>query len=121
MKKILIIEDEKILADALSKKLIKSGFKIALAYNGQEGLEKVKLETPDLILLDIVMPVMDGLTMLKELRKFSDVPVIILTNLSDSKKLSEALAAGSYDYLVKADYSMEDVVKKINQVLKHNS
>ena len=78
----------------------------------------MKSEKPDLILLDIVMPVMDGLSMLGELKKISNVPVIILTNLSDEEKLAEALEKGSHDYLVKSNYSLQDVINKINQVLE---
>ena len=119
MSKILIVEDDKPLVDALNKKLIKSGFEIVLAYNGEEGLEKIKTENPDLILLDIVMPVMDGITMLKELRKTDkDTPVIILSNLSGDDKLSEALASGSHDYLVKTNYTLEEIINKIKETLK---
>ena len=117
-KKILIIEDDKSLVDALSQKLTKVGFDCILAFNGKEGLKKIEAEKPDLILLDIIMPIMDGLTMLKELRKTNkEVPAIVLTNLSGEDKLSEALSNGSYDYLVKSDYSLEDIVSKINKVL----
>lgn len=117
-KKILIVEDDKKLSGALSKKMTKEGFDVVLAYNGVEGLQKAKTKKPDLILLDIIMPVMDGLTMLNELRQSgNDTPVIVLTNLSGDDKLSEALSNHSYDYLVKASYSLEDVVKKIKKIL----
>ncbi|MFA6255067.1 MAG: response regulator [Patescibacteria group bacterium] len=117
-KKILIIDDDRSLVEVLSQKLSAVGFDPVLAYNGQEGLEKVKTTKPDLILLDLIMPIMDGITMLKELRKTSDTPVIVLTNLSNEEKLSEALKSGSHDYLIKASYSLEEIINKINQVLK---
>jgi len=117
-KKILIVEDETSLAKTLVKKITLAGFKAVLAFNGREGLKKFKLTQPDLILLDIDMPVMDGLTMLKKLRKTSNVPVIILTNLSDKEKLSQSLQFKSYDYLIKTDFSLEEVINKINEVLK---
>ncbi len=118
-KKILIVEDDRKLIEALSKKLTKSGFDVVLAYNGKEGLERIKFQKPNLVLLDIMMPVMDGITMLKELRKTDkETPVIILSNLSGDDKLSEALASGSYEYLVKTNYSLEDLVKKIKKVLE---
>ncbi len=118
MSKILVVEDEKKLAEALGDKLKKVGFDVFLAYNGKEGLRNIKSKKPDLILLDIIMPVMDGITMLKEMRKVDKkTPVIILSNLSGDDKLSEALVSGSYDYLIKTDYSLEEVVKKIKKVL----
>jgi len=116
-RKILIVEDDKPLIKALSSKLEKSGFEVIVAGNGEEGLTQISSQKPDLVLLDIVMPLMDGLIMLKELRKTSEVPVVMLTNLSDDAKLSEALESGSHDYLVKSDYSLDDVIEKINEIL----
>ncbi len=115
--KILVVEDEKTLAQALLDKLTRAGFDVMAAYNGEEGLSKVKSEKPDLVLLDIVMPVMDGLTMLTELRKTSQVPVIILTNLSSEESLSDAMSGGSYEYLVKSNYSLDEVIERINNTL----
>jgi len=116
-KKILIVEDEKALVKVLSKELANSGFKVISARNGQEGLGLAQTENPDLILLDIVMPVMDGVTMLKKLRQKNDVPVIVLTNLNDKEHLEQAMAAGSYNFLVKSNYSLADIINKINQIL----
>ncbi len=116
--KILIVEDELKLQKAIGDKIERRGWRFTVASNGGEGLRKFKSEKPDLILLDIIMPVMDGLTMLKELRKISDVPVLILTNLYDERKLTEALKVGSYDYLVKSDYSLDDIIEKIEKALK---
>lgn len=120
-KKILIIEDEKPLRSALHDKLSREGFSVILeAQNGKDGLEIALREHPDMILLDIVMPVMDGMTMLRELRKDAwgkDVKVIILTNLSDNEKVGEAVSGGAYDYLVKTDWRLEDVISKIRERL----
>jgi len=117
-KKILVVEDEKTLAQALLDKLTGSDFDVTLAYNGEDGLDKAKKIEPDLVLLDIIMPVMDGLTMLKELRRFSQVPVIILTNLSSEESLSDAMVGGSYEYLVKSNYSLDEVIDRINNTLE---
>ncbi len=119
-KKILIVEDEKLLTDVLVEEIKGAGFDTSIAYDGKVGLEKALAEHPDLILLDIVMPVMDGMTMLNELRKDkwgADVPVVMLTNLSDSSKVAEAAKNKTYDYLVKADWPLEEVIKKINERL----
>lgn len=120
MKKILIIEDEKSLANILATKLAGRKSKTLIANNGQAGLELALKEKPDLILLDIVMPVMDGLTMLKKLRADkwgAKVPVIILTNLSEMDKTAEALDGGVHDFLIKIDWTLEDIVKKVNEKL----
>jgi len=115
-KKILIVEDESSLLSALVEKLTKEGFETLEAKNGEEGLVMAKKEKPDLILLDIVMPVMDGITMLKQMRNSDwgkEIPVIMLTNLSEDDKVDESLENGAFEYLVKSDWKLEDVVKKI--------
>ena len=119
-KKILVVEDEQSLLSALVAKFSKENFKVIEARDGEQGLERALAEHPDLILLDIVMPKMDGVTMLKRLRRNEwgkKVPVIMLTNLSDDKKVEEAVKFGSHDYLVKSDWSINDVVKKVRSKL----
>jgi DNA-binding response OmpR family regulator len=118
MKKVLIVEDEEAILEALEAKFTAEKFKVARAKNGLEGLDVFSSFKPDLILLDILMPIMDGVTMLKKLRaseKGKKVPVIILTNLSDDEKVAEALAAGSHEYLVKSNWKIDDVVKKVKE------
>ncbi len=116
-KKILIVEDETPLRNAVSDILTFEGFTVFQAKNGQEGLDISLKEHPDLILLDLMMPVMDGLTMLEKLRQDQDfgksAAVILLTNINDPEKVAQATEAGSYDFLVKSDWNIEDVVKKI--------
>lgn len=121
MKKILIVEDERSLLEALTKKFETENFTVLQAKNGIEGLEVALSEHPDIILLDIVMPKMDGISMLEKLRGDEwgkDARVIILSNLSDAAKVSEAAKQGSFDYLVKTDWHIDDVVKKVNERLK---
>ncbi len=118
--KILVVEDEASLLRALSDKLTREGFAALEAKNGAEGLEVAWREHPDLILLDIIMPVMDGMSMLYELRKDQwgkDVSVILLTNLSDANRVAEALRLGVFNFLVKSDWRLEDLVKKIKEIL----
>lgn len=117
---ILIVEDDLDLLEVLAKKFTMEKFEVSQAPDGKLGLEEALRDHPDLILLDIVMPVMDGMTMLRKLRADSwgkDVPVILLTNLSDEGKVAEAMTHGVYDYLVKADWNISDVVKKVKQRL----
>ncbi len=116
-KKILIVEDETPLRNAVSDILTFEGFEVFQAKNGQEGLDAALTHHPDLILLDLMMPIMDGLTMLEKLRQDpvygSKAAVILLTNINDPEKVAMATEAGSYDFLVKSDWNIEDVVKKI--------
>ncbi|TSC84976.1 MAG: hypothetical protein G01um101413_360 [Parcubacteria group bacterium Gr01-1014_13] len=119
--KILIVEDEVDLLGVLSQKFSIEKFEIIQAPNGEVGLEQALRHHPDLILLDIVMPVMDGMTMLRKLREDSwgkNAQVILLTNLSDGKKVAEAMEHGVYEYLVKADWNINDVVEKVRSKLK---
>ncbi|XOU94982.1 MAG: response regulator [Candidatus Kerfeldbacteria bacterium] len=119
-KKILIIEDDKSLSKAISDKLKRESFEVFTAFDGQEGLEVAFEKKPDLILLDLIMPVMDGIATLKKLRKDlwgSKVPVVILTNLSTGEEVSQAMSQGVYDYLVKTDWELNDIIKVINNKL----
>lgn len=119
-KTILIVEDEAALIAALNNKLTLEGFAVLEAKNGQEGLETALSAHPDLILLDIIMPVMDGMTMLKKLREDAwgkEAKVFILTNLSDTQKVADAITQGSYDYLVKTDWTLEDIIARIREKL----
>ncbi len=120
-KKVLIIEDEATLQKALQEVLTAEGYDTSSALDGLRGLEIARQENPDLILLDIILPKMDGFGVLKELKseeKTESIPVIILTNLSDISDVQKALDLGATTYLVKADFSLEDVIKKVKDILK---
>lgn len=124
MKKILIIEDEGILLELLTDKFVNSGFNVKGAQTGEMGIKLALKDHPDLILLDIILPKMDGLAMLKKLRKDTwgkGVPVIILSNLGDHKKVIEALEIGVYDFLVKSNVKLSEVVKQVREVLNHEA
>jgi len=115
---ILIVEDEKPLMNALFAKLTKEGYGLLRATDGEEGLKMALKKKPDLILTDIIMPVMDGITMLGHLREDDwgkNVPVIILTNLSDEIRLKEAQDNNVNDYLVKSDWKISDVAAKVKE------
>jgi CheY-like chemotaxis protein len=121
---ILIVEDDGVLQEMYCEKFEMDGFIVNKASTGREGLNKLQKNIPDIILLDILMPDMNGLEMLKEMKKtreYRDIPVILLTNLGESKidmdqELSFAL--GIKDYLIKTKHTPDDVVKKTKQVLK---
>lgn len=115
-KKLLIVEDEQTLAQVLSDKFLQEGFDVKTAGNGQEGLDTVASWRPDLILLDIIMPVMDGMTMLHKLRALplgKDIPVILLTNLSDTENVYDAMENGVYDFLIKSHWDIDQLVHEV--------
>ena len=116
-KKILIVEDTKSYVLIISQKLEEEGFDVATAENGEEGLEAVNKEMPDLILLDIEMPKMDGITMAKKMKESNiNVPIIFLTNMGDLKHISEAMEAGT-DYIIKSDIDAEGIAKRVKEKL----
>jgi len=115
-KKILVVEDEQTLLEVLSERLTREGFEVSVAKNGEEGLAKIDSEKPDLVLLDLLMPVMDGIAVLNKLKdKDGKLPVkvIVLTNLNDDQNVAKALENGATDYLIKSDWKIKDVVAKI--------
>jgi len=115
-KKILIVEDEQDLREALADVLTQAGFQVLEATNGDEGLSTALTERPDLILLDVIMPIMDGQEMLKKLRQDPwgrSVRVIMLTSTDDVKNVAEAYSGSVTDYLVKAHIDFDEFVKQI--------
>jgi len=120
-KKILIAEDEEPIRAVMYDALVAEGFSVSVAGDGQEALVGVSEQKPDLILLDVLMPRMDGTAVLKELRSSEDtkhIPVILLTNLDELDTVSRAVDADATDYIVKADWSIQDIVTKIKTKLK---
>ncbi len=120
-KKILIVEDDELLAKILYSSLKEGGYLVYIAYDGAEALSLAKEKQPDLILSDLNMPRMDGLTMLNKLRTSSwgkNIKVIILTNLNDETKVLEALNNAVFSYLVKSDWDLDKIVLKIKEELK---
>jgi len=121
-KKILLIEDEKSIIFALTSKFnLIPGITVFYSKNGEEGLDLALKEKPDLILLDIILPKMDGLEMLKKMRQDpwgKNAKVIILSNLSNPDKETEAKKMGVKDYIIKANCKIEDVAKRVKSELK---
>ncbi len=117
---VLIVEDEADLRNALETVLSQQGFSVATAVDGEEGLAKALAEKPDLILLDIMMPKMDGITVLKNLRIDTwgaHAKVIVMTASGDFSKVAEVVELGGKDYVVKTDISMGEIVEKIKKKL----
>jgi two-component system response regulator RpaA len=119
-KKILVVEDDSMLRNILVEKLTKENFTVYEGQDGEEGLAQALKYYPDLILLDVLMPKMDGVTMLKKLRedeKSFATPVILLTNVGYGSQIDEALRHGVQDFMVKTNWKLDDVVAKIKQKL----
>lgn len=119
-KKILVIEDEATLQKALVEVLEQTGYDVLSALDGEKGFELATNDIPDLILLDIILPKMDGFEVLKGLKanpKTENIPVIILTNLGDVSSVQQALELGANSYLVKADFHLDDVIQKVERTL----
>jgi len=117
---ILIVEDELMLLDVLHDEFANAGFKVSTAKDGVEGLALAKANKPDVLLIDILMPKMDGITMLKEMHKdegLKQVPAIILTNMNESQTIQQALENGVYDFLAKTDWNPKDLVKRVKEKL----
>jgi DNA-binding response OmpR family regulator len=117
-KKILIIEDDKFLSNAYRLKLDKAGFITHLSKNGKEGLLAVESFKPNLILLDLVMPIMDGFATLEKLKENKNtISVLIASNLGQKEDIDRGLALGAKDFIIKSDISLDDLIKKINSLL----
>lgn len=115
-KKILIIEDDKFLIKAYKIKFMRAGFDVITATDGEMGMEIAKKEIPKMIILDIMLPKIDGFEFLKRMKKeekIKDVPVIALSNLGQQEDKDKAISLGAKEYLVKADFSLEEIIEKV--------
>ncbi|HUW72169.1 MAG TPA: response regulator [Candidatus Humimicrobiaceae bacterium] len=121
MKKILIVEDDKFLRELIVQKLIKENYETSEAIDGEQGIKKVKEERPDLVLLDLILPGVDGFEVLsqkKEDPNVAQIPVIILSNLGQKEDVERGLKLGAVDYLIKAHFTPGEIIEKIKNVLK---
>ena len=119
-RKILIVEDDNFVAEVYSTKLLEMGYDVRIAQNGEEGMSLIEKEKPDLVLLDIIMPVMGGIEMLETLKKnpsWEDIPVILLTNVGEKDSIQKVHQLGVADYLIKSHFTPAEVIEKIEAVL----
>ena len=120
-KTILIIEDDKFLRELITQKLIKEGYETSEAIDGEEGIKKVKEEKPDLVLLDLILPGIDGFEVLSKKREdpaLVQIPVIILSNLGQKEDVERGLKLGAIDYLIKAHFTPGEIIEKVKNALK---
>jgi DNA-binding response OmpR family regulator len=119
--KVLLIEDEKMLSTMYATKFAKEGYDLVQAFDGETGLAKAKSETPAVILLDIIMPRLDGFAVLKALKSdatLKSVPVILLTNLGQDEDIKKGKALGAADYFIKANHTPAEVVDKVKSLFE---
>ncbi len=119
--KILLAEDDKFITRAYMDGLKRAGFEVLSAMDGNQVLEILQKENPALILLDVIMPEKNGFEVLEEIKKqdkLKNIPVIVLSNLGQDTDIQKGLALGAVDYMVKANFSIAEVVKKINHYIE---
>ena len=118
-KRILIVEDEKAIARALELKLQHSGYDVGVAHGGQEALDAIAKGPFELMLLDLIMPGVDGFAVLTKLKEQQiKMPVIVLTNLNQPEDVAKAKQLGAIDFLIKSDVPLSNVVQRVDQILK---
>jgi DNA-binding response OmpR family regulator len=123
MKKILLVEDEPFLTDIYTTKLERTGFEVQLVTEGDKVLGVLKEFKPDLLVLDIILPNLDGWEVLRKIRKekgFEELPVIILSNLGQKQEVMKGLDLGATKYLIKAHYTPSELVEEIKKILEEN-
>lgn len=121
MPKILIIEDDEFLRKLIARKLKSENFEVVEAADGEEGISKIKQEKPNLVLLDLILPGIDGFEILERKRadpEIEKIPVIILSNLGQREEIERGLRLGAIDFLVKANFTPAEIVEKVKAGLK---
>lgn len=119
-KKIMVVDDDQFLVDLITEKLMKAGYETMSAFDGTTALRKIAEEKPDLVLLDLLMPGVDGVTVLESLKKNPDTkntPVIILTNLPDDNLMDKIKSEGGAGYLLKNEHNIDAVVDAIKNLV----
>ncbi len=120
-KNILIVEDDKFLRELIVRKVANEGFNVSEAIDGEEGIKKIKEEKPDMVLLDLILPGIDGFEVLSRMKEdpaLSSVPVIILSNLGQKEDIEKGMKLGAIDYLIKAHFAPGEIINRIKMHLK---
>lgn len=123
MKKILVVEDDRFIANAYRIKMVKAGFEVKMAMDGDEALEALTTFIPDIILLDLILPKIDGFSVLEEIKKsdtYKNIPVVVTSNLGQQEDINRAMSLGAVDYVIKSDITLENLIAKVNNVLRGN-
>ena len=121
--KILVVEDDRFLGDLLVHKLEDNNYDVSVAVDGYDALTKMKEFMPDLVLLDLILPGLDGFEVIKQARQdasLAKVPIIILSNLGQQEEIERGLSLGAQDYLIKAHFTPQEVVDRVKKFLEKN-
>ena len=121
MKKILIVEDDSFLQGLEAKKLKKEGYEVITASTGEEAMKKINEPNISIVLLDLILPGFDGFEILKKIRSMKSLdstPVIVFSNLSEDKDIKKAEELGATDYMIKSNFTLDELIKHINKILK---
>jgi CheY-like chemotaxis protein len=119
-KKILIVEDDTFLQGLTATKLSKEGYEVLTASNGEDAVKKVTTEVPDFVLLDLVLPGIDGFGILEQIRKNEKtkaIPVIIFSNLAEDKDIQRAKELGANEFMIKSNFTLDELAEKISQII----
>ncbi len=117
---ILIVEDDKFLRDLLVRRVVEGGYRVEVAIDGEEGVKQVRALRPDLVLLDLILPSLDGFGVLSQIHddpQLNQIPVIILSNLGQQEEIEKGLSLGAKDYMIKAHFTPQEVVDRVKQIL----
>ena len=120
MAKLLIVEDDKIIINMYRVKFTNAGHEVKLAENGEEGLALMKSFHPDIVLMDLMMPIMDGFTAVTKAKAdpaIKDIPIVVLTNLSQAEDVEEIIKIGAVDYIVKSHLTPAQILEKVTKLL----
>jgi DNA-binding response OmpR family regulator len=120
-KKILIVEDDKFLRELIVRKLSNEGYEVVEAVDGEQGIQKVKETKPDLVLLDLILPGIDGFEVLAQKKEdpfVATIPVIVLSNLGQKEDVDRGLGLGATDYLIKAHFTPGEIIEKVRNIIK---
>lgn len=123
MTKILLVEDDPFLIDIYSQKLTKAGFKVEVAQNGKSALQSLRKRKPQLVILDIVLPGIEGWEVLRRIKKdrsLANLKIVVLSNLGQKEEVEKGLRLGAAKYLIKAHYTPSEVVKEIEKVITNS-
>jgi DNA-binding response OmpR family regulator len=118
---IVLAEDDKYISQAFKDGLERGGFQVITAADGEEAIAKIKEEKPDIVLLDLIMPIKDGFEVLQEIKGskiYSHIPIIVFSNLEDADHVMRARELGASEYLLKANFTMPEVIAKVREYIK---
>jgi len=118
--KVIIVEDDEFLSDIYKTKFELEGFKVTAINDGEKGLKAIQTKNPDIVLLDVLLPKLDGFTILQMLKKdvaTKDIPVVLLTSRGQKEDVQKGLEMGAADYLIKAHFKPAETVEKVKKIL----